>query len=141
MCLRVFFWENCRGFLFLIMIIKFLKYSFIFIIFVWVFCLHLCLVPTEVRREELIPRYEVTDGCELCSKYLEPNTCLLQEQQILLTSEPSIQLLSQLSLACDGKYNYCVCLIKTLTKQLKVIQYGRAVAYQRVLWNLHCFHD
>jgi hypothetical protein len=46
---------------------------------------HAFLVPMEVRS----PRIGV-NGCEASCGYLEPNSSSLREQQVLLTTEPSL---------------------------------------------------
>jgi len=51
-----------------------------------------CLVPTETRIAHQSPALGVRGICELLHGYLEPNLCSLQEQQVLLTTEPSLQL-------------------------------------------------
>lgn len=63
-----------------------------------VFCLHVCiyttrvhLVPGEIRRQCWTPGARVTDGCEPPPYGCwEPNLGPLQEQQMLLTAEPSL---------------------------------------------------
>lgn len=89
--------------------------------------MHALLVPTEV-------------GEGICSLHLElwrvvsfhvgvgNQTAVQHRSSSTLTIEPSLELLSQLSLVCDGKYNYCVYHIETLNQQPKVLKCGRAVA-------------
>jgi hypothetical protein len=62
-----------------------------------VFCLHVCLCE-GVRY----PRIGVTDSCELSIGWWELNLGPLEEQPVLLTTEPSLQPLT---------YFCCYCLL------------------------------
>lgn len=50
---------------------------------------HICLVPAEVRKQGILGT-KITDDCEPPCGCLEENPDPLQEQQVLLTSEPSL---------------------------------------------------
>lgn len=51
--------------------------------------LHMFLVPFKARRE--CPRTGVTNGCESPQGCWESNLGPVQEQQVLLTAQPSLQ--------------------------------------------------
>ena len=57
-------------------------------------CMYVCvpcarLLPTEARVGIESPGTEITDSCEPSCGCWELNSCLLEEQQVLLTAEPS----------------------------------------------------
>jgi hypothetical protein len=66
--------------------------SLLFSLNIWVFCLHIHLYITR-RPEEGIkyPGTGFTDGCEPPRGCWELNLGLLEDQQVLLTTELSIQ--------------------------------------------------
>jgi hypothetical protein len=51
-------------------------------------------MPKEARRDVRSLRTEVTGGCDLSPLFWQPNLGSLQEQQVFLTTEPSLQPLS-----------------------------------------------
>lgn len=66
------------------------KLAFIFILSMWVFCLPYVCVPYGHRRPEEgieFPRTEATDSCG----YLGSKWGLLEEQPMIITTEPSFQ--------------------------------------------------
>ena len=74
-------------------------YLFNFILCVFVFCIHVCLCITYMQypKEGIrSPETGVTDHCELPCVCLESNLRPLQEQPVLLITEPSLQALTAL---------------------------------------------
>lgn len=63
--------------------------------FMYAYIVHICLVPTEVRKEHWLPPGTgdtITESCEPRCKCEELNLGSLQEQ-LLLAAGPSLQLL------------------------------------------------
>jgi hypothetical protein len=71
---------------------------FIFVLCVCLLCLHGCLCSTCVpgvhggQKRDIQPGTGVTDGCELPHKFWDLNPGPLEEQLVLLTTEPSLHL-------------------------------------------------
>lgn len=57
-------------------------------VYVCIYALHVYLIPSEGARS---PKTGVMDGCELSCGCKELNSGALQDQQVLLTDEPSLQ--------------------------------------------------
>lgn len=69
---------------------QFLKLDSFIFIYMWIGTLQcVCLVPMQTPR---CPESEVTDGCEISCSYWELNTGPQEEQHVLLTTHPSLQL-------------------------------------------------
>ena len=68
------------------------------LILYFIFCLHGCLCSTCVpgvhggQKRDIQPGTGVTDGCELPHKFWDLNPGPLEEQLVLLTTEPSLHL-------------------------------------------------
>lgn len=73
---------------------------------------HVCPAPVEDRGGSWMPRTGVKDDRELLCGCLEPNSGPPQEQEVLLTVEPSVQLLD---------LNYCVAVISEGKEKLTVV--------------------
>ena len=76
----------------IVFIFEVFSYS-IFLIFIdfYMYIPHACLMPAEVRRGIRSPGTGVTDGWEPPCGCRELNSGPLEEQAMLLTSEPSLQ--------------------------------------------------
>lgn len=51
---------------------------------------HMYSVPLVARGDEGFLGIRVTDGCELLREFWEPNPVLFQEQEALITAEPTL---------------------------------------------------
>ena len=74
-------------------VMKSFKYFLRFILYIWVFCLHVCMCSVHAWSMEGMkcPETGIADDCEPLCGCRELSLCLLHEQQVLLLTGPSLQ--------------------------------------------------